>query len=199
MEYTVKILEKCDWSKVNIAKIDKYLWRDDYKPEAFAQLCVVPEEGLHLKMACRENNPKAIYTEFYEEVWLDSAMEFFFGFKNPGDYINCEMNSLGNSLIGVGPGRGGRKRIDEYCAVPEIKAEKKDGWWSVETLFDMKMLTAVFGEISLDEGTEFFGNFFKVGEHTDHPHYGMWSEIKWDKPDFHRPEFFGKFIIKKGE
>jgi hypothetical protein len=143
-------------------------------------------------MSCKEENPKAVYTEFYDEVWLDSTMEFFFGVKD-GDYINCEMNSIGTSLIGVGDGRDGRRRIDEYCDIPKVTAEKKDGWWSVSTLFTYEMIEKVFGKNILEEG--FVGNLYKVGEHTASPHYGMWAPIDWEKPDFHRPEFFGDFVI----
>ena len=198
MEYKVKILDSCDWSKADKANIDKYVWGGSYRPQAYAQLCIVPKEGLHVRMCCMEDNPKAVHTQFYEEVWLDSAMEFFFGFDMPGVYINCEMNSLGNSLIGVGEGRANRRRIDEFCDIPVIKAEKKPGEWSVETLFREDMLKAVFGKVSLNEGDVFYGNFFKVGEETHTPHYGMWNPIVWEKPDFHRPECFGKFIAVGG-
>ena len=192
MKYTVKKLKTLDWSQIEKAEISIYPWGCSYRPEAYAQLCIVEGEGLHIKMSCKEENPKAVYTEFYDEVWLDSTMEFFFGIKD-GDYINCEMNSIGTSLIGVCDGRDGRRRIDEYCDIPKVTAEKKDGWWSVSTLFTYEMIEKVFGKNILEEG--FVGNLYKVGEHTASPHYGMWAPIDWEKPDFHRPEFFGNFVI----
>ncbi|MBR5516164.1 MAG: hypothetical protein IKU52_08180 [Clostridia bacterium] len=195
MEYIIKKLNSLDWSRAEIAPIDKHPWRKDYTPEAYAQLLVV-NDTLYIKMTCHEKNPKAIYTEFYEEVWLDSTMEAFFGYEKGGCYINCEMNSIGNSLIGVGPGRDDRKRIDEFCPIPKVTAEKEEDKWSVTAEFPLDSLKAVFSQASLDVGTVLYGNLYKVGEHTHTPHYGMWSEITWDIPDFHRPEFFGKFVIK---
>lgn len=197
MEYNVKILPTLDWEKTEKAYINIYPWGCSYRPEAYAQLCVVEGEGLYIRMSCKEEDPKAVYTEFYDEVWLDSTMEFFFGFKKDGDYINCEMNSIANSLIGVGDGRNGRRRIDEYCDIPKVTAEKEKGWWSVCTHFTPDMLEKVFGSYSLEPGKCFYGNLYKVGEHTASPHYGMWSPIEWHEPDFHRPEFFGTFNIVK--
>ena len=40
----------------------------------------------------------------------------------------------------------------------------------------------------------FTGNFYKCGDETEFPHYGMWSEAVSDTPDFHRPECFGRLI-----
>ena len=30
---------------------------------------------------------------------------------------------------------------------------------------------------------------------TAHPHYLSWSPIGTEKPDFHRPEFFGELVL----
>ena len=43
------------------------------------------------------------------------------------------------------------------------------------------------------------GNFYKCGSKTAHPHYVSWSAIDGDKPDFHRPDCFGKLWFKKTE
>ena len=192
MKYNVITQKELDLSRVAKAPINIYPWGCSYRPEAYAQLCIIEGKGLYVRMTCHESDPKAVYTEFYDEVWLDSTMEFFFGVRG-GDYINCEMNSIGTSLIGVGAGREDRRRIDEYCDIPCVKATKGEGVWSVETLFTFDMLKAVFGSDITKES--FVGNFYKVGEHTASPHYGMWSPIDWHEPDFHRPEFFGEFTV----
>lgn len=40
------------------------------------------------------------------------------------------------------------------------------------------------------------GNFFKTGEQTPVHHTLSWNLIDLDKPDFHRPEWFGKLIVE---
>ncbi|WP_350005689.1 carbohydrate-binding family 9-like protein, partial [Phocaeicola dorei] len=34
-------------------------------------------------------------------------------------------------------------------------------------------------------------NFYKCGDELQKPHFLSWSPIKIEKPDFHRPDFFG--------
>ncbi len=197
MEYNIKIVPCVDWGKIEKAPIEHYGWRNDYTPKAYAQLAYLENQGLCCRMTCHEKDPKAVYTKFYEEVWLDSTMEFFFGFEWLSDYINCEMNSIGNSLIGVGEGRDNRKPITDYCDIPKVVATIEEDKWQVEVLFTDEQLKAVFGDIEIKDGTVMYGNLFKVGEHTHTPHYGMWSKISCPEPDFHRPECFGKFIFTK--
>ena len=43
---------------------------------------------------------------------------------------------------------------------------------------------------SLD-GKEVKANFYKCGDELQTPHFLSWNPIKIEKPDFHRPDFFG--------
>ena len=67
--------------------------------------------------------------------------------------------------------------------------------WQADCFIPLESLRTVFGDFTLERGTELWGNFFKVGEETGCPHYGMWSPIVSKIPDFHRPECFGKIIV----
>ena len=40
-------------------------------------------------------------------------------------------------------------------------------------------------------------NIYKCGDKTAHPHFLSWAPIRTEKPDFHRPEFFGTAIIER--
>ena len=39
------------------------------------------------------------------------------------------------------------------------------------------------------------GNFYKCGDATEMPHYLSWNPIQTERPDFHRPEFFGELYL----
>jgi hypothetical protein len=39
------------------------------------------------------------------------------------------------------------------------------------------------------------GNFYKCADGTDSMHYVTWAPIKTERPDFHRPEFFGEIFL----
>ena len=42
----------------------------------------------------------------------------------------------------------------------------------------------------------FFSNLYKCGDKTAHPHFLSWAPIVEVKPAFHRPQFFGEFILQ---
>ena len=156
---------------------------------------MIEDGGIALRMSCRESDPVARHTEYGDEVWVDSAMECFLAARKGGDYINVEMNSAGNRLVGVGPGRENRRVIDEFFPCPPVKATVLPGEWHAETYISEADLQKIFPGFECKKGTVTYGNFFKVGEETGRPHYGMWSTIISQNPDFHRPEYFSKIIF----
>lgn len=188
-------LSEQDWGFVPAAPIDIWLWKLDYKPATMCKMAYVKDRGLAVRMYCAETDPVAVHVNYGEEVWVDSAMECFFGFEKNGKYINLEMNSAGNCLIGVGDGRDGRVDIDKICPLPCVTARVGEKSWYAECFIPLESLRKIFGDVRLEKGTELWGNFFKVGEETGHPHYGMWSPIESKIPDFHRPECFGRMLI----
>ncbi|MBR1970023.1 MAG: hypothetical protein IKA17_06675 [Clostridia bacterium] len=41
-----------------------------------------------------------------------------------------------------------------------------------------------------------YGNLYKCGEDTEKEHYVTYYPIVSEKLDFHRPEFFGEFVLE---
>lgn len=199
--YTAPVLSRgtkitdIDWYNIPAAPVNNWLWRNDYTPKTEARLCAIDGEGIAVRMICRESDPVARHVEYGDEVWVDSAMEFFFAVREGGVYVNLEMNSAANKLVGVGVGRDGRLPIDRYFPCPPVRAEVGREEWYAECFFAKSDLDRVFEDFPCGEGAVLYGNFFKVGEETGHPHYGAWSPIDWPEPDFHRPEFFGKITF----
>jgi len=196
MKYVMKTVQSIDWTDIEKAYITNYRWESGgYEPVTFAQ-AVVYNGGIAAKMTCIEKYPKVTYKNFYDSVYKDSCMEFFFMFKKGEVYLNCEMTSIGTSLIGVGKERNDRTQLNEITAIPEIKAVVEEDFWTVEVFFSPELLEAVFGELSLEKGTVLYGNFYKCGDETMVPHYGMWSLVDILKPDFHRPAYFGELVVE---
>ena len=46
-------------------------------------------------------------------------------------------------------------------------------------------------------GTTILANFYKCGDKTERPHYGVWHLIPLDKPDYHQPKYLGKIIYSQ--
>lgn len=195
MRYHIQTVKEADWSKAETACISNYVWGDVYKPEAYANLLYIENRGIAARLCCREKNPKTVYYNFYDPVFKDSCLEFFFSAEKNGKYVNCEMNSAGASLIAVGSSRNFRTRIDEIIIPPAVKTQCSDGFWSVEVFFSVDDLSKILGEMNPAAGTVLYGNFYKCGDDTEIPHYGMWSPVGTEMPDFHRPEYFGELVI----
>lgn len=195
MRYNVKTVKEINWDAAEVASITNYVWDNSYTPEAEARLLYVEDRGLAARLCCREAGPKAVFRNFYDPVYRDSCLEFFFAVEKNGRYVNCEMNSAGAALIAVGESRNNRMRIDEIIVPPTVKAECRDGIWSAEVFFSLDDLARIFGEIRLAAGVTLYGNFYKCGDETEIRHYGMWSPVGSAEPDFHRPEYFGELVI----
>lgn len=140
-------------------------------------------------------------------MWEDSCCEFFVEDPSGDKYYNFEMNCLGFLLNGIGAGRENREirpleemeRITTFSSllnnddeVEPIEIENEIFAWTVGMIIPMDM-------IGIDPNNlpkSLRGNFYKCGDKTAHTHFVSWNKIDIEKPDFHRPDFFGKLNIK---
>ena len=197
MEYIIKVKKDIDFTDVPKAEISCYKWETGYEPEAYAQLIFIEGRGFALRMTAYEENPKAIYTKYGEDVYKDSCLEFFASF-NPDSpkYINFEMNANGAFLSAVRTDRHNKTPIDFLAPLPKVTPIKGDGFWGVEAFFTLDFIGKTFGKFCFARGESFKGNFYKCGDETPKPHFGMWSPVELDHPDFHQPAFFGTLTIE---
>lgn len=202
-EYIINRFAKyddCDWNSVPKANIDIYKWggEDHYEPESYAQVALIENFGLVAHLVTKETNPMAKAKAFYDDVWCDSCLEFFAAIDNKTDYyFNCEMNSRGICLIGYGKDRYDRVKITDFIEKPfDIRSVVRDDKWSVTASISFEDIEKIFGvkKEQLKPGYSFKGNFYKCGDETEYPHFGMWSEILVDD-DFHQPKFFSTLTI----
>lgn len=188
-----------DWADVPRAAIDQYAWSDAYTPDAYAQLIKIEGYGFALRMVCLEKHPRAVYTDYNQPIYTDSCLEFFATWDNTADkYLNMEMNARGALLSCVGKDRYERVPTLDVCgALPDVEGFVADEEWGIMACIPFSVIKGVYG-IDADAfapGYTFRGNFYKCGDDTAVPHYGSWSRVGTEKPDFHRPEYFGKLVI----
>lgn len=133
--------------------------------------------------------------------WEDSCCEVFVS-PEPGRYYNIEINCIGSVLMAFGEGRNGRIKVDpgqvariiRHCSL-EHKCyciEGENVRWQVAVLIPFDIIG--LDPENLPEGIR--GNFYKCGDLTATPHFVTWSPVGTEKPDFHRPEYFGEFKFK---
>lgn len=197
MEYIVPVEKEIDFSRAEKAMISNYKWTEGYAPEAYAQLIYVEDKGFALRMTAVESAPKAVYGNYNDPVYKDSCLEFFVNFNNGDKYMNFEMNSNGAFLAAVRSDRKNKTPIDMLAPLPEVSPSKGEGTWTVEVFYSNELIGKLFGKSTFAPGESFKGNFYKCGDETEIPHFGMWSPVDNETPDFHRPEFFGNFRIEE--
>ena len=169
---------------ISIYKWEKY----DYCPPTWGEVKLT-DKTLYIKMTSLESNPFARYTHGPDaKVCCDSCVEFFFSFNNlQPAYLNIEMNSIGGYYCAYHPELGVKEYCSPFAEGGAPKATVLDDMWYAEATFDLDTLKKFFG---LTEVTSFAANFYKCGDETEKPHYGMHNEVIWEQPSFHRPEFF---------
>ena len=180
-------------------RIGELNWRgNDYSPEAGFSIARTSREIL-LKYYVRETWFKAEKTETNQEVYEDSCVEFFVSPADDGIYYNFEFNAIGTCLMGAGTGRHDRKRADP-SVIAEIRRlasagkgpiseSNGDFFWTLTLAIPFSTLFHHRADFS--EGRLFRANFYKCGDKLTVPHYLTWNPVGTEKPDFHRPEFFG--------
>jgi len=179
--------------------IDVINWAGyDNRPEVKFNMAYGPSE-IYIKYYVNEPFTKAEHTQSNDEVYEDSCVEFFVAPGAKGPYYNFEFNAIGTCLMAMGPDRNNRQRMDpKVVAViqrlaslgDQPFAEKKEGpSWELTVTIPFKIFIGM--DINDLTGKAFRANFYKCGDKLTMPHYLSWNPIGTDKPDFHRPEYFG--------
>lgn len=166
-------------------------------PKTAAQVVYVKDRGFLCRMTCWEKNPRAVITEVDGDTYKDSCMEWFINF-NPAagdDYLNFEGNAAGVLHCKLGKDRYVRNALSAGICRPTATVKLEEDKWSVDYYISLETVKAVFGRDSFAPGDVLRSNFYKCGDETDAPHFGMWSLVAQERLDFHTPQFFGELVI----
>lgn len=204
MKYLVKrISEKNQIETCEKFSIDHYMWNSTREPKVYGFMGYLEGEGLFVKMVCEETNPKRLYQNHRDPVYKDSAMEIFLAFPEEGEklhndcmYTNFEINSNGAMLANYGKGRKMRQSItDEQFALTGVKATIKEDKWYLEVLFPESYLKQICDFERVKRGAAFYCNFYKIAEDEEIVHFGSYSPIESETPNFHLPVCFAEAEI----
>jgi hypothetical protein len=185
-------------------KIDTLNWKGYQYLPATEFAIAWSDNEIFLKYWVRESWLLAEKTEDNQNVYEDSCVEFFVSPENDGIYYNFEFNAIGTCLMGNGTGRADTKRVDtsvisKIRRLPSmgrnvVKESMGDFSWTLTVAIPLN----VFFRHDIEDlkGKTFRANFYKCGDNLPEPHYVTWNPVGTEKPDFHRPEYFGelKFI-----
>ena len=170
-----------------------------YQPEVKARISH-DEKNLYLQYSVDEKHIAAKADHDNGDVWKDSCAEFFISFDDKG-YYNIESNCIGKVLMSH---RKSRKEGVEYASPETLSGilrnpslgdqpfsckESNEPWKLSLTIPASSFFKNNIENLS---GVKARCNVYKCGDELPEPHFISWNPIKTEKPDFHRPEFFGE-------
>lgn len=159
---------------------------------------------LHIHYKVCEDAVRAECSSDGDHVWEDSCVEFFFAPFSDGIYYNIECNPVGKLYFCYGDGRHDRKmisaeslsKIRRSCSLGGEAFGTKDGPIEWEVSLEIPICCFEAHEIESFAGLKARGNFYKCGDKLPVRHYVSYFPIGTEKPDFHRPEFFGEISFE---
>lgn len=203
------IWDKPQWKNIQAIEITNYMGTiPGFKPLAQAKM-MYDADNLYVIFHVKDRYVRCITKEINGPVWEDGAVEFFFApdIKQPLLYFNLETNCGGTPLMhfNLVPRKESKelskediKKIEIAHTLPQIiDPEMKDPvTWTLEYRIPLAILEKYFKITRPGKGVEWKANFYKIAENSSNPHYITWSVVEIEKPDFHRPEFFGRLIFE---
>ncbi|WP_270196475.1 carbohydrate-binding family 9-like protein [Faecalimonas umbilicata] len=204
MEYKIyRIADRTQIDQCELFAINQYLWNSLQTPKAYGRAGYIDGQGIYVEMTCEECDPKRLCNKDKELVYKDSALEAFFAFPE-GDisiekqciYINFEMNANGALYAEKGYTRENRTLIsDVYYQEADCRAKIESDRWCVSVLIPEALLGEITSLEELKAGQRFYCNFYKISEDDKIQHFGCYSPIESEEPNFHLPICFAKAVI----
>ena len=181
--------------------VDSVNWPESYP---YAPLCsgriARTEDALVVDFRVSGLDLRALNAADNGRQWEDSCVEVFIEDPDGSEYYNFEINALGKVLAASGSSREGRvarpaEEMEEILRIADFEEpqEHEGGIWTWRVA-----VVIPFWLIGIEEGelpSSLWANFYKCGDKTAHPHFLSWNPVGTDKPDFHRPDFFGQLLF----
>ena len=191
--------ELLDEERIGFQPIGHVNWSAyPYKPKVAFRIAHT-DDAILLHFNVKEASVRARYSNDNDAVWTDSCVEFFSVPAADGIYYNFECNCIGTILVGAGEARANREHapqelmagVQRWSSLGREPFDERveEVSWDVAliipyTVFFKHNITSLDGKVVK-------ANFYKCGDELQTPHFLSWNPIEIEKPDFHRPDFFG--------
>lgn len=193
-----------DQEKVAFQPINTVNWASyPYCPDVEFRMAYT-ENAILLNYKVREGSVRAVAGKDNGPVWEDACVEFFSVPAADGVYYNVECNCAGTLLIGAGTGRNNREhapqevldKVERWSSLGREAFEERVGECSWELALVIPYSAFFLHKVTSLEGKTIRANFYKCGDGLQTPHFLSWNPIAIEKPDFHRPDFFGTLVFE---
>lgn len=159
-------------------------------------------DSIFIKFAVHGRMLRAIYSNDQDPVNEDSSVEFFCQVPGNDKYMNFEFNCIGTCKASKRVARNQNvtpyskeelSMIKRYPSMGRRAFNEMEGNFNWELTVKIPLRIMGIDPNHLPE--KITGNFYKCADGTDSRHFVTWSPIETEKPDFHRPEFFGELYF----
>jgi len=176
-----------------------------HRPVTRAKMLYSPDGILGL-FQVKDQYIRCTRSQFQDEVYKDSCVEFFVQPGPDRGYFNFEFNCGGTLLasyildsartengfkdfVRLTPEAG--KQISIFHSMPKIVDPEiiNTATWYIDFFIPYSVLETYTGPVKPEKGDVWRGNFYKCGDETSHPHWASWAPV--DELNFHLPDNFG--------
>ena len=181
------------WESAEVAKIDTVNWAGYGDcPNTTAKL-LYNDYGIYVRFETDEKPLLARFSGQNDAVCRDSCMEFFVRFnENDPRYFNFEFNPFGTMYLALRTSRNDSEHPLEDKKYFNVKSYVDEEKWVLQFTIPFE-----FADKKLGGHTQkMYGNLYKCGDETENPHYASYYPVLTEAPDYHRPEYFGEFILE---
>lgn len=182
--------------------IDSVNWPVDFPYHPLTSVLAVHSgTAIYLLFMTRCNFLRAENFTNNSPVSEDSCVEFFVEPRPGGDYWNFEFNCIGtvnasHRIERPNPIRLTDAEIDSitrwpWCGTRPFRELEGIFRWRLLVKIPLQLIGVTFEGKAIDMR----GNFYKCASASSQPHYLSWNPVATERPDFHRPEYFGRIIL----
>ncbi len=172
-----------------------------YKPITYFNIAR-SANSLFLKFSVQGSMLRAIYSNDHDPVHEDSCVEFFCKPVGAEKYANFEFNCIGTCSASTRKSRSENIVLftpEEMLSIKRYPSIGRRAFNEMEGMFEWELTVQIpFNLMGIDSSNlpeKMLGNFYKCADGTDSMHFVTWSPILTEKPDFHRPDFFGELYF----
>lgn len=196
-----EISENIETFGVRIA-VDSLNWKDAYPYKPFTDVFIArSNEMIYVKFNVKGNTLRAVCDSDQTHVFKDSCVEFFCKRADLPYYYNLEFSCIGYCYASKRVSRASKTEltleqlstIQRYSSLPKKPFKEIEGYFAWDLTIAVPFELLELDPNNLPEYIE--GNFYKCADGTAFKHYVSWNPIDTEKPDFHRPEFFGRLYL----
>lgn len=201
------ILDEPAWQKATPVGAFVFQWYESGEKELTEAKIVWDDTRIYFSFACED---KHIWAEHYEHnsaVFRDDCCEAFIcpspSERERLDYINYEINCIGSWLAGYHAKSRGDDRRWTDCRGIEIgrfingtcgNDEDEDNGWVLEFSIPFEHFREFGASFPPKDGQIMYIGLHRLGGKTNFQ-YSQWAPSQTEKPNFHRPQDFGKVTL----